>query len=173
MLINTLLFVFSFLFLNVVTSPTPQSHSLIHRDNSLVDVSVLIDPDGSFRLTFSVNGITQGYLIETTPNSTYPYYFIALDASGKPIDPAAFLKGAVSGIPQLMIQLANMAQQFGKGAWNFLMCIGWDIVTNCLGYFWGCANKGTLLWECVTGLVCVAVHGANNVKACIGAATGN
>src|SRR5438874_1909702 len=64
----------------------------------------------------------------------YPYHFVALDGSGLGIDPVALLDGSLSDVPQLMFELASLARQFGQAAWNFLMCLGWDIVTNCLGY---------------------------------------
>src|SRR5438552_12971520 len=107
-------FVLSLLVANAIASPTPNSHILIPRDDSIVDINVLTNRDGTFQLTFSQKGVTQGYLIQNTPNSTYPYHFVALDGSGLGIDPVALLDGSLSDGPQLMFELASLAQQFGQ-----------------------------------------------------------
>lgn len=173
MLFSTLLFLLHLLFLTTAATPTPSHlHSFIPRDGGGVDITVQTDSSGNFELVFSQNGAVQGYLVETTPNDTYPYFFIALDASGAPVDPASLLSDAVSGVLQLEMELANLVQQFGKAAWEFFKCIGWGAVKACWGYFYGCLTSGTLPWFCTTGLTCVAVYGVEALESCIGAATG-
>jgi hypothetical protein len=170
MLINILIFVLP-LFLNAVANPVSvQSHSLTPRDNSGVSVTILTNPDGTYELTFSENGVTQGYLVETTPNSTYSYYFIALDASGLPIDPTALLNGAVSNVLQLEVELASLAQQFGKAVWNFIACIGMEVYVNCLGYAGTCLRSISPV-NCAALIACAVANGATNIELCINGAT--
>jgi hypothetical protein len=172
MLINNLLFVFGFLFFNAVAIPAAQSHSLTPRDNGSIVVTVSADPGGAYKLAFSENGVTQGYLVENIPNSSYPYHFIVLDASGVVIDPKTFVNDRDSGIPPQLMQLASVTQQFGQAAWDFFKCIGWGAAMACLGYFYSCLTTGTLPWFCDTGLACVVVYGVTALKTCIDGATG-
>jgi hypothetical protein len=167
MLLTGFLFLLHLLFLTAAATPTPSPlKSLITRDDGDVEITAQTDSNGNFKLVFSQNGAVQGYLVETTPSDTYPYYFIALDASGAPVDAASLLSGAASGVLELEIELANLTQQFGKAAWEFFKSIGWGAVKACFSFFWGCAAGGTLPWLCVPGLACVAVYGAEALEAC-------
>jgi hypothetical protein len=168
MLINTLIFVLP-LFLNAVANPTSaQSHGLIPRDNSDVNITIVTNPDGTYKLAFSENGVNQGYLVETTPNSTYPYYFIALDAFGLPINPTALLNGTVSHVLHLEKELASLIQQFGKGMWDFISCTGLEVYVHCLGYASKCLLKVPIsLGNCAALIACAVANGVTNVETCI------
>src|ERR1700738_914023 len=148
-----------------VVCPFRTTNLKFNRSKGTYNVAILASPLFSlphhlpYKLAFSENGITPGYLLETTPNSTYPYYFIAVDASGLPIDPTALLDGAVSGISLLLMQLASVTHQFGKAAWDFFKCIGVGAVMTCWTWFYSCLASGTLPWFCDTGLACVRFTG--------------
>lgn len=178
MLINTLIFI-HLLFLNAAVNPvSAQSHSLIPRDDSGVNIAILTEPDGTYELAFSENGVTQGYLVETTPNSTYSYYFLALDASGLPVDPAALLGGTVSGVLQAEVQLATQVQQFGKALWDFLSCIGVGVSVlwaKCGSELMSCLEPGPLNYavSCAPLIACLVANGVEEAETCLNMITGS
>jgi hypothetical protein len=173
MLIN-LLFLLLSLFLHAASNPiTLPSHSPTPRDASSILITLLTNPSGTHTLAFSSNNAITGYLVETTPNSTYPYAFLALDASSSPIDPAALLSGAVSTVLQPEMELAGLIQQFGQGVWNFIACIGMEVYLQCLGFVGTCLKYPITLVNCAGLIACAVAVGGVNVEVCIAGAGGS
>ncbi|SPO05486.1 uncharacterized protein DNG_08173 [Cephalotrichum gorgonifer] len=120
------------------------------------DVVATALPDGRRRVSFYEEGIYQGYIIESADGAVQAFDAYDVEIA---LDDAEGDEGNLEKRGKLAIikKFGKLLKKWGKKAWDFIYCVGFNSMLKCGDEYLECSKQGIPPWSvrCIEGHACV------------------